>query len=428
MNAYHTQYNANIHRGMYQWSERATAAVESARQVTADFIGASSPRSVIFTRNATEGINLVSYAWAERTLKSGDEILLTEMEHHSNIVPWMRVAQRTGAVVKFASVTSDGRLDRVSFSSQLSSKTKLVSIIHGSNTLGTINPISELSHEAKAVGALVLVDAAQTVAHLPISVQDLGCDFLVFSGHKMYGPTGIGVLWGREDVLESMEPFLGGGDMIEQVTKDRVTYQRIPQKFEAGTPAIAEAIGLGSAVEYLTRMGWAAIVEHDQMLTESALKCLPTIPGLQLIGLNSLQARLPIFSFNLPGIHAHDVASLLDEKKIAIRAGHQCTQPLMTALGVQELPARVLVCLIRRMMWLLSRVLFGRCRMFFVNSIIFCHSGFDPESMNPGSLLGMISMNTQFYRDYILDHYKHPRHYGNLMMRLWLKEPIHLAG
>ncbi|MEK7158808.1 MAG: aminotransferase class V-fold PLP-dependent enzyme, partial [Patescibacteria group bacterium] len=198
MNAYHTQYNANIHRGMYQWSERATAAVESARQVTADFIGASSPRSVIFTRNATEGINLVSYAWAERTLKSGDEILLTEMEHHSNIVPWMRVAQRTGAVVKFASVTSDGRLDRVSFSSQLSSKTKLVSIIHGSNTLGTINPISELSHEAKAVGALVLVDAAQTVAHLPISVQDLGCDFLVFSGHKMYGPTGIGVLWGRE--------------------------------------------------------------------------------------------------------------------------------------------------------------------------------------------------------------------------------------
>jgi cysteine desulfurase/selenocysteine lyase len=334
MEAYYTRYNANIHRGMYAWSERATAAYESARQSIAAFIHAPSARGVIFTRNATEAINLVSYAWAERTLKSGDEILLTEMEHHSNIVPWARVAKRTGAVVKYAAVTPDGRLDPASFSSQLTTKTKMVGIVHGSNTLGTINPILDLVAEAKRRGALVLVDAAQSIAHLPIDVQKIDCDFLVFSGHKMYGPTGIGVLWGREELLESMEPFLGGGDMIENVTKDRITYQEIPHKFEAGTPAIAEAIGLGAATDYLTRLGWEAVHAHDRALTDAALEQLPTVPGLRIIGPKTAADRLPIFSFTLPQVHSHDIASLLDERKIAIRAGHQCTQPLMKAFGI----------------------------------------------------------------------------------------------
>jgi cysteine desulfurase / selenocysteine lyase len=332
LNEYYRRYNANVHRGVYQLSEAATEAMEQARQKIARFINAASPREIIFTRNTTESINLVANAWGRANLKPGDRILLSEMEHHANLVPWQIVAQATGAELDFLPVDGSGRLALDNLDTLLTEQTKLVALTHMSNVLGTINPIAAITAAAKAVGALVLVDGAQSVPHFAVDVQALGIDFLAFSGHKMCGPTGIGVLWGRKRILQAMPPFLGGGSMIQSVELRRSTWNELPHKFEAGTPAIGEAIGLGYAVDYLCGIGMDAIHKAEQQLTAYALDRLEAIPGLKTYG-PSVSERGGVISFNLDGVHAHDVAAVLDQQGVAVRAGHHCCQPLMEILG-----------------------------------------------------------------------------------------------
>ncbi|MDM8519482.1 cysteine desulfurase [Anaerolineales bacterium HSG6] len=334
MDTYYRQYNANVHRGIYQLSEKASAAYENARKKVARFINASTWRELIFTRNTTESINLVAYSWGLANIKPGDIIITTEMEHHANLVPWQQLAAQTGAMVKYIPITEQGYLDLAKYEAWLSPAVKLVAITQMSNVLGTIPPIKTMIKQAHAVGALVLLDGAQSVPHMPVDVQTLDCDFLAFSGHKMLGPTGIGALWSRKDILSAMPPFMTGGDMIKRVTLEGSTWNSLPWKFEAGTPAIAEAIGFGEAVEYLDGLGMANIRQHEIELTSYALEQLNQVEGLQIYGPQNPQDRGGAIAFTMGDIHPHDIAAVLDGEGIAIRAGHHCAMPLHDKLGL----------------------------------------------------------------------------------------------
>jgi len=331
---YYSENNANIHRGIHTLSEEATALYEGARGKVCRFIGAPKPDSVIFTRNATEAINLVSHAWGNRHVQAGDEILLTEMEHHSNLVPWQFLAKEKGATLRFIPVTADGRLDLEQLPRLLGPRTKLVSVTLMSNVLATLNPVKEIIQAAHAQGVSVLVDGAQGVPHLPVHVLDLNCDFLVFSAHKMLGPTGVGVLYAKEALLEEMDPFLGGGDMIRDVWLDHSVWNDLPWKFEAGTPNIADVIAFGTAIDYLERIGMGEIHRHEQALGRYALKRLQEIDGLTVHGPLDPSLRGGLVSFEVKGLHPHDLGQLLDAEGIAIRAGHHCCKPLLRKMGV----------------------------------------------------------------------------------------------
>jgi cysteine desulfurase/selenocysteine lyase len=331
---YYRRYNANVHRGVYKFSEEATFAYERARGKVARFIGARSHREIVFTRNTTEALNLVAYAWGGANLRPGDRILLTIMEHHSNIVPWQMLAQRTGATLDYIGIDGEGRLRLEELDQKLTERTRIVALTHQSNVLGTINPVRLIADRAHAVGAVVVVDGAQSVPHMPVNVQELGCDFLAFSGHKMCGPTGIGVLWGRRELLEAMPPFLGGGSMIKVVELEQSTYADIPARFEAGTPAIGEAIALGEACDFLSSVGMEAIHRHECDLLGYALDRLAGVEGLRIYGPNGTELRGGAVSFTLEGVHPHDVAAILDGEGVAVRAGHHCTQPLHRLLDV----------------------------------------------------------------------------------------------
>jgi len=333
MNDYYRCSNANIHRGVHALAEEATALYEDARMKIAKFVNASSARQIIYTRNTTESINLVAYSWARANLKQGDLAILTEMEHHSNLVPWHMLQAERGIILEFIPVTEDGLLDLDTFKSLLSRTPKLVSFTHMSNVLGTINPAAEIIRMAHAAGAIVLVDGAQSVPHFKVDVQALDVDFYAFSAHKMCGPTGIGALYGKTSLLESMPPFLGGGDMIKEVKLRSFRANTLPHKFEAGTPAIAEAVGFGIAVDYLTEIGMDNIAAHEHEITEYALERLDEIPGVKLFG-PSADKKGGVAAFTLEGVHPHDVAQILDQDGIAIRAGHHCAQPLHEKFGI----------------------------------------------------------------------------------------------
>ena len=330
--AYRTCY-ANVHRGVYTLSEEATCSYEEARDKVASFINARAREEIIFTRNTTESINLVAYTWGRTHIGPGDRILLTEMEHHSNIVPWQLLAQEKGAELVYLPITDEGFLDLDRLDDLLDERVKLVAFTMMSNVLGTIIPVKEIVERAHRVGAVTLVDGAQGVPHMPVDVQDLGCDFLAFSGHKMCGPTGIGVLYGREELLEEMPPFLGGGDMIRRVEWDHSTWNDLPWKFEAGTPAIVEGIGLGAAVDYLTGIGMEAIAAHEHEVIAYAMERLSALPGLEIVG-PPAQHRGGVVAFTFRNIHPHDLAHLLDLEGVAVRAGHHCAQPLHKRLGL----------------------------------------------------------------------------------------------
>ncbi len=331
---YFHKYNANIHRGVYRWSEDATRRYERAHVKVAKFINASSAREVIFTRNTSESINLVAYSWGRANIREGDEIVSTVMEHHSNIVPWQVLAAEKGAKLRYIPITPDGFLDLSQIDQIINEKTKLVALTHMSNVLGTLNPIQIIVEKAHAVGAVVLVDGAQSVPHMPVDVQALGCDFFAFSGHKMLGPTGIGVLWGKQQILQDMPPFLTGGDMIRDVTLERSTWNDLPWKFEAGTPSIAEGIGLGAAVDYLQNLGMDKVRAHEVELTRYALAHIKEVPDMVIYGPRKAEEKGGIISFNLGDIHPHDLATLLDREGVAVRAGHHCCQPLIEKLEV----------------------------------------------------------------------------------------------
>ncbi len=332
MTTLYSREYANVHRGAYTLSARSTDAYEMARVKIAAFIHAPGHKNIIFTKNASESINLVARAWGERFLKKGDEILVTEMEHHSNLIPWQIVAGQKGATLRWLPVREDGTLEWTAFEKFLSPRTQLVAVTHVSNVLGTVNPVEKIVALAHEVGARVLVDGAQSTPHFPVDVQAMDCDFYAFSGHKMLGPTGIGVLYGKEEVLEEMPPFLGGGDMISEVWMDHATFNELPVKFEAGTPPFVEAIGLGAAVDYLQALGMEAVWQHEKKLTAYALRALKTVPDLRIFG--SAPNRAGVISFSLADIHPHDVATFLDQEGIAIRTGHHCAQPLMRRFHV----------------------------------------------------------------------------------------------
>jgi cysteine desulfurase/selenocysteine lyase len=334
MRTFYETSNANVHRGVYTLSERATAEFELARQKVATFVNAPSPREIIFTRQATEALNLIAYAWGLNNLGPGDLVVVTELEHHSNFVPWQYIAKRTGAGLRMIHVNDEGELDLTGLDEKANDgDVKVVATNLVSNALGTINPVEKLSEWAHGQGAIMVVDAAQAAPHHPVDVQALGCDFLALSAHKMCGPTGVGALWGRLELLESMEPFNLGGHMISKVRFEETTWGEIPHKFEAGTSPIAEAVGLGAAIDYLNEIGIEAIEAHEQELAARALERLGEVPGVVLYG-PPADRRAGIVSFNVEGIHPHDVAQVLDSEGVAIRAGHHCCQPLMTRLGV----------------------------------------------------------------------------------------------
>ncbi|HMJ79999.1 MAG TPA: SufS family cysteine desulfurase [Candidatus Dormibacteraeota bacterium] len=334
MDDYNRRYSANVHRGIYRIGEEATAAYEGARAATARFLHAPDAREIVFVRNATEAINLVAYSWGRRNIGSGDSIVLTELEHHSNLVPWQLLAQERDADLEFVPIDDQGRLVQESYRALLRTRPRLVAFTHVSNGLGTINPVREMVDEAHAAGALVLVDGAQAAPHLPVDIQALGCDFYVFSGHKTLGPTGSGALWARRELLEAMPPFLAGGEMIREVHLRRTEFNDVPWKFEAGTPDVAAAIGLGAAIGYLEGIGMEAVRAHERSLLEYALELLPQeVPQLRIYGPLDPGERGGVVTFNLPDVHPHDVASLLDREAVAIRAGHHCTQPLHERLG-----------------------------------------------------------------------------------------------
>jgi cysteine desulfurase / selenocysteine lyase len=335
MNTYYREYNANVHRGIYQISERASEAYESARKKVGRFINARSWREVIFTRNTTESINLVAYSWGMANIKAGDIILTSEMEHHANLVPWQQLAARTGAIVKYIPVDEHGYLDMATFDAWLTPAVKLVSITQMSNVLGTVTPVGEIVQKAHAVGARVLLDAAQAVPHMPTDVQAFECDFLAFSSHKMLGPTGLGVLWARKEILADMPPFLTGGDMIKKVTFEGSDWNDLPWKFEAGTPSIAEAVGLGAAVDYLTKLGMPNVRRHEIELTTYAFERLGQVEGIRIYGPHNPTERGGAVAFTLGDIHPHDIAALLDTEAICIRAGHHCAMPLHDKFGLQ---------------------------------------------------------------------------------------------
>jgi len=327
-------FNANVHRGAHTLSDEATDAYEQARLKVSRFIGAVSPREIVFVRNATEGMNLVAYSWARKRLRAGDEIVLSVMEHHSNLIPWQRVASETGAVLRFIPLYADGTMDLSEIDRLIGDRTRLVAVTHVSNVLGTINPVRRLAELAHAQGALLLVDGAQSVPHMPVDVGDLGCDFLAFSGHKMLGPMGIGVLWGRAELLEAMDPFMGGGSMIDEVSLDGATWADIPHKFEAGTPNVSGAVGLAAAVDYLRELGMESVRRHEIEITRYALDALKGVEGLTVFGPADPESRGGVVSFALEGADAYDLGSFLDQEGIAVRAGHHCCQPLMKWLQV----------------------------------------------------------------------------------------------
>ncbi|HSG00024.1 MAG TPA: cysteine desulfurase [Vicinamibacterales bacterium] len=329
---YYEADNANVHRGVHALSERATAAYERARQDVRRFIGAASTREIVFTRNATESINLVARAWGDANVGAGDEVVITAMEHHSNIVPWQQLCARTGATLRVAPIDDTGALVWDRFVELLTPRTKMVAVVHLSNALGTINPVSRVVGAAKDAGAHVLIDGAQSVYHMPVDMATLGADFFVFTGHKLYGPTGIGVLYGREAVLEAMPPFLGGGDMIASVTFEKTTWNELPYKFEAGTPNIAGAIGLGEAVRFLSEVGFEGVAAHERALLSYGTEALEQVAGLRLIG--TAPEKASVLSFVMDGIHPHDIGTVLDSQGIAVRAGHHCAQPVMLRYNI----------------------------------------------------------------------------------------------
>jgi cysteine desulfurase / selenocysteine lyase len=341
IDAHYTQHNANVARAVHQLGEEATAAYESARDKVAAFVGAPSRDEVIFTKNASEALNLVAHSLASGLaadpryrLGPGDEVVITEMEHHSNIVPWQLACQRTGATLRWFRLTEDGRLDLSELDALVTERTKIVSMVHQSNILGTVNPVGAVVARAREVGALVLVDASQSVPHQPVDVARLGADLVAFTGHKMCGPTGIGVLWGHREALDALPPFLGGGEMIETVDMARSTYAPIPHKFEAGTPPIAQAVGLGAAIDYLTGLGMANVAAHERELTAYALERLAEVDGVRIIGPATPVDRGGAVSFTLAGVHPHDVGQLLDEQGIAVRVGHHCARPVCVRYGI----------------------------------------------------------------------------------------------
>jgi len=328
---YYDHENANVHRGLHFLSSRATEAYENARRSVASYIGAASADEIVFTRGTTESINLVAQAWGGKFLLAFDVILITEMEHHSNLVPWQLLAERVGARVRFVPVRDDGTLALEQLSSLLTPEVKLFAFTHVSNSLGTINPVADLCLKARDVGALTLVDAAQSVGHMPVDVQELGCDFLAFSGHKMCGPTGIGVLYGRAEALDSIPPWQGGGEMIVSVALEKSTFKKAPHRFEAGTPNIAGAIGLAAAIDYIERIGRPAIVEHDSALTHYAAKRLAELPGIRILG---PEERGALIGFVMKSAHPHDLTTFADQYGLAMRGGHHCNQPLMRRFGL----------------------------------------------------------------------------------------------
>jgi cysteine desulfurase/selenocysteine lyase len=331
---YYRHLNANVHRGVYRLSEAATEQYEAARGRAAAFINAASDRECVFVRNTTEAINLVAQTWGRGAIGEGDLIVLTVMEHHSNIVPWQRLAAERGAELAYVPLTDDHQLDLAAFAALMQREPKLVAVTHVSNALGTINDIAQIARQARAAGAVVLVDAAQSAPHLALDVQTLGVDFLAFSGHKMLGPMGAGVLWGRRELLEAMPPFLVGGSMIRKVSLTESTWAEVPAKFEAGTPAVGEAIGLAAAIDYLTNIRLDRVVAHEQAIVGYALERLRELPGITLYGPKEPAHRCGVVSFIFDQIHPHDVASILDGEHVAVRAGHHCTQPLLACLGV----------------------------------------------------------------------------------------------
>ena len=335
LSTYYETHNANVHRGIHHLAELATERFEEARRKIASFIGATNENTIVFTRGTTEGINLIAYAWGRKFVKAGDEIIATEMEHHSNLVPWQMLCYATGATLKIIPVLDDGTLDLGVFHRLLSPKTKLVAVTQQSNVLGTVNPVAEIGKAAHGVGAKFLVDGAQSVPHMPANVRDLDCDFLAFSGHKMCGPTGIGALYIREEIAEAMDPFMGGGEMISKVMLDRSTWAEIPHKFEAGTPDISGAIVFGTAVDYLNGIGLEAAYNYETELTKYAIAKLETVPTLKVFG--KAPQRGGAISFTIDGAHPHDISHFVDKDGIAIRAGHMCAQPLMRRFGVNAM-------------------------------------------------------------------------------------------
>jgi len=335
---YYSLHNANVHRGIHVLAEEATALYEGARDKVAEFINAGAREEVVFTKNSSEALNLVAnvLGWAEQPygIRPGDEIVISEMEHHSNIVPWQLTAERIGARLRWFGITDEGRLDLSNLDELINERTRVVSLVHVSNILGTVNPVETIVKRAHEVGALVVLDASQSAPHLPLDVQALGADFVAFTGHKMLGPTGVGVLWGRRDLLEELPPFLGGGEMIQTVTMEKSTYAGLPHKYEAGTPPIAEVIALGTAVDYLTAIGMDKVAAHEHAMTEYALKRLQEVEGLRIIGPATNEARGAAISFTLGDIHPHDVGQVLDEHGIAVRVGHHCARPVCVRFGI----------------------------------------------------------------------------------------------
>ena len=329
---YYEHNNANVHRGLHELSSRATEAYEGSRRRVADYLGAASPDEIVFTRGTTESINLVAQAWGGKFLREGDVILLTEMEHHSNLVPWQLLAERTGVRLRFVPVRDDGTLALEQLSSLLTREVKLFAFTHVSNSLGTINPVAHLCEKARAIGALTLVDAAQSVGHAPINVKELGCDFLAFSGHKICGPTGIGALYARAEVLDAIPPWHGGGEMIVSVTLERSAFKKAPHRFEAGTPNIAGAIGLEAAIDYIEQIGRPAIFEHDTELAHYAMERLEELPGMRVLG--PREERGALVGFVMKSVHPHDLTTFADRYGLALRGGHHCNQPLMRRFGL----------------------------------------------------------------------------------------------
>ncbi|QMU80543.1 cysteine desulfurase [Streptacidiphilus sp. PB12-B1b] len=338
MGAYYEQHNANVHRGVHTLAEEATALYEGARDKVASFVNAPSRDEVVFTKNASESLNLVAnmLGWADEPYRVGpdSEIVITEMEHHSNIVPWQLLAQRTGAKLKWFGLTDGGRLDLSTIDEVITERTKVVSFVLVSNILGTVNPVEAIVRRAQDVGALVVIDASQAAPHMVLDVQALGADFVAFTGHKMLAPTGIGVLWGRQELLEDLPPFLGGGEMIETVSMSSSTYAPAPHKFEAGTPPISQAVGLGAAIDYLTAVGMDAVAAHEHRITEYAIERLREVPELKIIGPDTAEGRGAAISFTLGDIHPHDVGQVLDEQGVAVRVGHHCARPVCLRYGI----------------------------------------------------------------------------------------------
>jgi cysteine desulfurase / selenocysteine lyase len=329
---YYTQTNSNVHRGLHELSEKATAAYEGARATVRRFINAAEEREIVFVRGTTEAINLVAGAWGRTGVRKGDEVLLTEMEHHSNIVPWQMLCERNGARLRVAPIDDAGTLRLDALRDLVGPRTRIVALAHVSNALGTVNPVREITRLAHERGALVLLDGAQAVPHMPVDVREIGCDFYAFSGHKMFAPTGIGILYGRADLLEAMDPWQGGGDMISTVSFEKTTYKHAPHRFEAGTPDIAGAIGLGAAIDYIASIGWPAIEAHEGELLEYATRSIAAVPGVSVLAAGA--PRVGVVSFVVDGVHPHDVGTILDMQGVAVRAGHHCAQPLMDRLGL----------------------------------------------------------------------------------------------